>query len=75
MSRTWKDSKDGARRDAPRRNISVRAVRRQHPDTRKLARALLELAMAELRAEQEAREQSRRRKPSKPAEPSEGEHA
>jgi len=57
MSKTFKDSpqrksergnKGGRQRQ---RNISVRAVRRDPPDLRKLSRALIELAMAEAAAE------------------------
>ncbi len=51
MSRTHKDSKNYKGRD---RHISVRAVRRNPPDLRKLSRALIELAMAEAAAEAEA---------------------
>jgi hypothetical protein len=51
MSRTHKD----ARNYHPKqRHISVRAVRRDPPDLRKLSRALIELAMAEAAAEAEA---------------------
>ena len=52
MSRTYKDSPKGKRRGPGRqRNISVRAVRRDPPDLRKLSRALITLAMAEAAAE------------------------
>ncbi len=54
MSRTWKDS--NAPRDGRRRNITVRAVRRDPPDLRRLSRALLELAMLRVQAEQEAQQ-------------------
>jgi hypothetical protein len=43
MSRTYKDSPQGRRQ--PRR-VSVRAVRRDPPDTRALRRALVEQALA-----------------------------
>lgn len=36
------------------RRIRVRAVRREHPDLRKLARALIELAQAQAEAEAQA---------------------
>ncbi|HEX8080084.1 MAG TPA: hypothetical protein VF557_07740 [Jatrophihabitans sp.] len=52
MSRTYKDSPNGKRRGPGRqRNISVRAVRRDPPDLRKLSRALISLATAEAAAE------------------------
>jgi hypothetical protein len=55
MSRTYKDSPNGKRRGPGRqRNISVRAVRRDPPDLRKLSRALITLATAEAAAEAEA---------------------
>lgn len=59
MSKTFKDSPQrkqdpGARGKQRQRNISVRAVRRDPPDLRKLSRALIELAMAEAAAETEA---------------------
>ncbi len=46
MSRTHKDS-PAARSRRPRRDISVRAVRRDPPDVRKLSRALIALALSE----------------------------
>ncbi len=55
MSKTYKDSpKRKAARKGRERNISVRAVRRDPPDLRKLSRALITLAMAEAAAEAEA---------------------
>lgn len=55
MSRTYKDSPKGKRRGPGRqRNISVRAVRRDPPDLKKLSRALISLAMAEAAAEAQA---------------------
>jgi hypothetical protein len=55
MSKTYKDSPDRKRaRKSRQRNISVRAVRREPPDLRKLSRALISLAMAEAAAEAEA---------------------
>jgi hypothetical protein len=58
MSKTFKDA-PGSRqnRSGPgrgrgrQRNISVRAVRRDPPDLRKLSRALIQLAIAEAEAE------------------------
>lgn len=45
----------GSRRPAGReRRLSIRAVRRNEPDMRKLGRALIELAMAQAEAEAEA---------------------
>ena len=58
MSKTFKDSpklrpeRAGTGRQ---RHISVRAVRRDPPDLRKLSRALIELAMAEAQAEAQDR--------------------
>jgi len=58
MSKTFKDApgskqnRSGPGRGRGRqRNISVRAVRRDPPDLRKLSRALIQLAMAEAEAE------------------------
>ena len=54
MSKTYKDSPQGKSERSRRgrqRNISVRAVRRNPPDLRKLSRALIELAIAEAAAE------------------------
>jgi hypothetical protein len=59
MARTFKDSPDG-KRDRARggrtrqRHISVRSVRRDPPDYRKLSRAVIALAMAEADAEAQA---------------------
>lgn len=53
MSRTYKDSpnaKHNRPRTGRRRDISVRAVRRDPPDLRKLSRALIALATAEAEA-------------------------
>lgn len=66
MSKTFKDApaskqnRSGPGRGRGRqRNISVRAVRRDPPDLRKLSRALIELAMAEAEAEaQQAAEET-----------------
>jgi len=58
MSKTFKDAPGNeGNRSVPgrgrgkQRNISVRAVRRDPPDLRKLARALIQLAIAEAEAE------------------------
>ncbi len=60
MSKTFKDAPESKQnRSGPgrghgrgkQRNISVRAVRRDPPDLRKLSRALIQLAMAEAEAE------------------------
>jgi hypothetical protein len=48
MSRTYKDSPQARRdRSRRRRDISVRPVRRERVDTRKLSRAIIKLALAE----------------------------
>jgi len=59
MSRTFKDApgskqnRSGPSRGQGRqRNISVRAVRRDPPDLRKLSRALIQMAMAEAEAQE-----------------------
>lgn len=59
MSRTYKDSPinkqvRGRGGRARQRNISVRAVRRDPPDLRKLSRAVIALAMAQAEAEAQA---------------------
>lgn len=52
MSKTYKDSQGRKTAGKGRqRNISVRAVRRDPPDLRKLSRALISLALAEAAAE------------------------
>lgn len=51
MSRTYKDSRKGSGRE---RHISVRAVRRNPPDLRRLSRALIALAMAQADADARA---------------------
>jgi hypothetical protein len=56
MSRTHKDSKHLSTRE---RHLSVRAIRRDPPDLRKLSRALIQLAMAEAAAEAEAETQAK----------------
>jgi hypothetical protein len=59
MSKTYKDSpKRKAARKGRERHISVRAVRRDPPDLRKLSRALITLAMAEAEAAAEAEAQA-----------------
>lgn len=47
MSRTWKDSTQYSNTNGSSRRISVRAVRRDPPDTRRLARALIAFVMAQ----------------------------
>ncbi len=74
MSKTYKDSpKRKAARRGRERHISVRAVRRDPPDLRKLSRALITLAMAEAAAEAEAKAQQGATEaddqPTKPFEP------
>jgi len=56
MSRTHKDAPDRKHQRQRRRNISVRAVRRDTPDVRKLSRALLQMAMEEAAAEAAAQQ-------------------
>jgi hypothetical protein len=52
MSKTYKNSpKRKAARKGRDRHISVRAVRRDPPDLRKLSRALIALAVAEAEAQ------------------------
>lgn len=51
MSRTYKDSRGPGRTP---RQLSVRGVRRDPPDVRKLARALIALAQAQAEADAEA---------------------
>jgi hypothetical protein len=51
MSQNSRRSRKGAARE---RHISVRAVRRDPPDLRKLSRALITLAMAQAAAEAQA---------------------
>jgi len=64
MSKTFKDAPGSKQnRSGPgrgrgkQRNISVRAVRRDPPDLRKLSRALIQLAIAEAEAQQAATDQ------------------
>lgn len=52
MSRTRKDSRKAS--GARDRHISIRAVRRDPPDLRKLSRALIQLAMAQAEADAQA---------------------
>jgi hypothetical protein len=56
MSRTRKDSNRGGGRV---RHISVRAVRRNPPDLKKLSRALIQLAMAQAEAEAKAQQEGK----------------
>jgi hypothetical protein len=62
MSRTYKDSQGnkGAGRD---RRLSVRAVRRDPPDLRKLSQALIQLALAQAADEAAATQQAEHRAP------------
>ena len=67
MSKTYKDSpKAKAARKGRERHISVRAVRRDPPDLRKLSRALITLAMAEAAAEAAAQAEARDQDTSQP---------
>jgi len=59
MSKTFKDSPKHkqlrtGRGSGRQRNISVRAVRRDPPDMRKLARALIQLAVAQAETDAQA---------------------
>lgn len=55
MSKTYKDSpSQKAARKGRDRDISVRAVRRDPPDLRKLSRALIQLAVAQAEADAQA---------------------
>ena len=54
MSRTYKDSRKVTGHGRERR-ISVRAVRRDPPDLRKLSRAVIQLAMEQAAAEAAAK--------------------
>lgn len=56
MSRTHKDAQRG-KGSSKQRRISVRAVRRDPPDLRKLSQALIQLAMAQA-ADEAAAQQS-----------------
>ena len=63
MSRTYKDSPKGkfeknAGRRGRRRNISVRAVPRDQPDYRQLARGALRAELERAAREQQAQEQA-----------------
>lgn len=51
MSRTHKDGRNYSKKE---RHISVRAVRRDPPDLRKLARAIAAVAIAQAEAEAQA---------------------
>ena len=59
MSRTRKDSPKLVQRGGRERHISVRGVRRDPPDLKKLSRALIQLAMAQAEAEAEAERSAR----------------
>jgi hypothetical protein len=60
-----KSRRNGKTSNGRERHLSVRAVRRDPPDLRKLSRALIELAMAqaEADAEQQAKAARRERSP------------
>ena len=51
MSRSHKDARNYKQKE---RHISVRAVRRDPPDLRKLSRAIIAIALAEAEAEAQA---------------------
>jgi hypothetical protein len=57
MSRTYKDS---------RRHIRVRAIRKDPPDLRRLARALIALAQAQAEAEAQREHEQAERHPAMP---------
>lgn len=50
--------------DREQRRLSVRGVRREQPDLRKLARALIELAQAQAEAEAQAEYEAGKARPS-----------
>lgn len=52
MSRTYRKNQ---KKELQERHISVRSVRRDPPDLRKLSRAVITLALAEMEAEAEAK--------------------
>jgi len=60
MSKTFKDQPRRKGSRTKQRTISVRAVRRDPPDLRKLSRALIALAMAEAAAEAAAQAEADR---------------
>lgn len=66
MSRTYKDSPNAKHtrpRTGRRRDISVRAVRRDPPDLRKLSRALIAQATAEAEAAAQEADQGTAQEP------------
>ena len=65
MSRTWKDQQSHIKKNS-QRQISVRAVRRDPPDTRRLARALIALVMAQAEVEVAGPDAGRSAQPSVP---------
>jgi hypothetical protein len=79
MSKTFKDSpkhkqqRTGHSRGGRQRNISVRAVRRDPPDLRKLGRALIQLAVAQAEAEAQGQAQAQAQETTKPS-PEEATH-
>ncbi len=66
MSRTRKYAGKGGRRE---RHISVRAVRRDPPDLRKLSRAIVAIAIAQAEAEAQAQVDAAEAVPVKPKQP------
>ena len=75
MSKTFKDAPASKQnRSGPgrgrgkQRNISVRAVRRDPPDLRKLSRALIQLAIAEAEAEAQQEATGQDAAPAEPVE-------
>jgi hypothetical protein len=57
VSKQRRQQRKGGQRGSRERRISIRAVRRDPPDLRKLSRAIIALAMA--KAEAEAQDQSK----------------
>lgn len=66
MSRTRKYEGKGGHRD---RHISVRAVRRDPPDLRKLSRAIVAIAIAQAEEEAQAQVDAAEATPPKPKQP------
>lgn len=66
MSRKAKHPGSGGRRD---RRLSVRAVRRDPPDLRKLSRAIVAIAIAQAEAEAQAQVDAAEAAPRKPTPP------
>ena len=70
MSRTYKDSRKVTGRGREH-HISVRAVRRDPPDLRKLSRAIIQLAMEQAAAEAAAEADDAKKPSRKPHAPRE----